>query len=94
MVDDNDEPVIVDSKTLSLSIFLVPEGVDDTDTVNLGTMDADREWIADPESLVVEGTQVDSWSVDGNRIEGTATFATNTGEGPTQGTFEATCAEE
>lgn len=95
MVDENGEPIVVDSQTSTLSIVLIPEDVDDTPaTVNLGTMDADRDWIADPESLVVEGTQVDSWSIDGNRIEGTATFASTAGEGPTQGTFEVTCAGE
>lgn len=95
LVDENGEPVTVDSQTKTLSIVLLPEGVGETpDAVNLGTMEADRDWIADPESLVVEGTQVDSWSVDGNRIEGTATFASTAGEGPTEGTFEVTCAEE
>jgi hypothetical protein len=42
-------------------------------------------------SALVEGSSVDSFAIDGNHAEGTATFISDSGEGPVSGTFEASC---
>lgn len=38
-----------------------------------------------------DDSSIDSVTKDGNQVEGTATFVSDGAEGPTQGTFEATC---
>ena len=93
MVDENGQGMVIEDQIRPVSITLIPDDPDST-AVNVPTTDPDREWVADSSSLNVQGSQVDDWSVDGNRIEGTATFVSTAGEGPEQGTFDVTCAEE
>jgi hypothetical protein len=47
-------------------------------------------WIADPG--YTPGTQVESADIDGNHVEGTATFANADDSATASGTFEVTCA--
>lgn len=77
--------------------------------IRLTDPETDIDWRADPEHFTTtelpEGmSQVDSFTVDGNRVTGTATFidvdaafAALNGNGempePVQGTFEVVCAE-
>jgi hypothetical protein len=77
-----------------LGIVLIPADTsDDPPSVEFSLSAEDVKWTANAGSSQVEGSSVDDWSIDGNRIEGTATFVSSAGDGPTPGTFEATCIE-
>ena len=93
LLDVGGEPLTVGDKMVFLDIALIPNDPSST-AVNVPTPEPDREWIADSESTQVSGTSVDDWSIDGNTIRGSATFASTAGEGPVPGTFEVVCAEE
>lgn len=93
LLDESGEPTMVNESMVFLGVVLIPDDPSST-MVEVPTYQDDREWIANSESLEVSGTAVDDWSIEGNRVQGTATFASTTGEGPVQGTFEVVCAEE
>jgi hypothetical protein len=93
LLDVTEEPLTVGGQMVFLDIALIPNDPSST-AVNVPTPEPDREWIADSESVQVSGTSVDDWSIDGNIIRGSATFASTAGEGPVPGTFEILCAEE
>lgn len=93
MVDENGEGMVIDGQIRPVNIALIPNDPGST-AVSVPTTDPDREWIAEVDSMIVEGSQVDDWSIDANRVQGTATFVSTAGEGPEQGTFEAICIEE
>jgi len=89
-----------DGSSGSLEMFIVPEGNanhDETSKVKVNLKEAEeRDWRADADGG--EGTPegesaVDSFSIDGNTVTGTASFVDiYTGDGATaEGTFEATC---
>jgi hypothetical protein len=78
------------------------QGVEEPGRVEV-TLEDGTEWVANPESLTFYGvqpgqSQIDSYSIDGSRAEGTATFveasAVADGINPTTGTFEAACADD
>lgn len=85
-----------------------PEELDQRNEVRLDLDSLDQEWIADEEDIAERdlepGTsQVDSYTIDGNRASGTATFYeensywASVGDpanevATAQGTFEVTCA--
>lgn len=93
LLDVGGEPLTVGDQMVFLDVALIPDDASST-TIGVPTPEPDREWIADSESLQVSGTSVDEWSIEGNRITGTATFASTAGEGPVPGTFEIVCADE
>ena len=93
LLDVGGEPLTVGEQMVFLDLALIPNDPSST-AVNVPTPEPDREWIADSESLQVDGTSVDDWSIDGPAIVGSATFASTAGEGPVPGTFEVVCAEE
>ena len=93
LLDVTEEPLTVGDQMVFLDIALIPNDPSST-AVNVPTPEPDREWIADSDSLQVSGTSVDDWSIEGNAIRGSATFASTAGEGPVPGTFEVVCAEE
>jgi hypothetical protein len=83
----------------TVEMLLPPEGdPNHSDAPRVTVTDEENgiDWIADPDSLVTNAdqTKVDSWTVDGNGVSGTATFLkagdTNDGELVT-GTFQADC---
>lgn len=91
MVDENGDPVAFEQDstiTQGVDMFLVMpgEGVP-ASTILVGLEPA---WWANPDS--VAGSGVDSLSLDGGHAEGTATFMTEAGDGPAQGSFEVNCA--
>lgn len=95
----------------SLDLELVQEGaqVDETNTAELKITDLDQEWVANPDDIELLGldpgtSQIDSFTIDGNTVSGTATFyesnsyyaavgGTADEVAVAQGTFEATCSE-
>jgi hypothetical protein len=95
MADENGEVLYVNDSSSGVTIALIPEEVDDTQVpaVSVSLAENDTDWYADPGRFGAEESSVDSWSIDGNHIQGTATFYSSTGEGPVQGSFEATCVE-
>jgi hypothetical protein len=83
------------------------QGIDDPPMVEVKLDELDEEWVANAESppfgMVAGESQVDSFTIEGNRAFGTATFgetnaayaaAGGTGDPPVPvtGTFEAVCA--
>jgi hypothetical protein len=89
-----------DGSSSSLEMFLVPEGNsnhDETSRLSVNLKDAEgRDWNADEDGGqgVTAGTsQIDSFSIDGNSVTGTASFVDiYAGDDATaQGTFTATC---
>ena len=98
MTDENGEILYVDDRSSGVTIAIPPEGVDRSPTVELTVVAADMEWFANPEKFGAEESQVDSWTIDGNHVEGKATFlARRDSDQSTElvsGTFEATCFEE
>jgi len=89
-----------DGSSASLEMFLVPEGNanhDETSRISVNLKEAEeRDWNADADGGqgVTAGTsQVDSFSIDGNTVTGTASFVDiYTGDDATaQGTFTAIC---
>lgn len=93
LLDVTGEPLTVGEQMVFLDLALIPNDASST-AVKVPTPEPDREWIADTESMQVSGTSVDDWSIDGNTIRGSATFASSAGEGPVPGSFEVVCAEE
>lgn len=86
MADENGELLMVDGSTAGVvSIF--------PDAVELDVNAEGTKWIASSGRTGAEESSVDSFSADGNHVEGTGTFYSLGGEGPVQGSFEVTCAE-
>ena len=94
MADDSGTMLTDGGKTSVLGIVLLPPDTsEDAPMVEFGIGATDVEWIANADSLAVSGSSVNDWSVDGDTVRGTATFVSDVGDGPTDGTFEATCVE-
>lgn len=92
--------VTADGSNGNLEMFIVPEGNtnhDETSKIKVGVEDIDgRDWRADEDGG--EGTpegqsRVDSFTIDGDTVSGSATFVdVYAGDGATaQGEFTATC---
>ncbi|MGA9594509.1 MAG: hypothetical protein WBV06_00010 [Acidimicrobiia bacterium] len=93
MVDENGDSVAFEedsSITQGVDMFLADPG----EGVPLSEISIFLEpaWWANPDA--VEGSSVDSLTLDGGHAEGTAIFMTETGEGPVPGTFEVNCATQ
>lgn len=93
LLDIGGEPLTVGEQMVFLELALIPNDPSST-AVKVPTPEPDREWIADSGSPLVSDTSVDDWSIDGNTVRGSATFASTAGEGPIPGSFEVICAEE
>ncbi|MFZ0626640.1 MAG: hypothetical protein WAN34_09095, partial [Acidimicrobiia bacterium] len=90
MVDENGAPVAFEedpSVTQSVDMFLANPGEGVPPSAILIALEP--AWWANPDN--VEGSSVDSLTLDGGHAEGTATFMTEAGDGPLQGTFEVNC---
>ena len=87
-----------------LELLLPPEGdpnFEDPPTMKVRDDATDSEWIADPSTLLpgvqAGQSQIDTFTVDGNRATGTATLVEQNGAyagtiEPVTGTFEVLCA--
>lgn len=78
-----------DGSRETMTLALYPDG-DPGQLSTLALLSTEASWVAS--ATVVEGSSVDSFRVDGNRAEGTATLIADSGEGPVSATFEVTCA--
>lgn len=75
------------SETLTLTLVTNDDlGIEST----LALLSPAASWIGN--STEVEGSGVDTFDIDGNHAEGTATIFSDSGEGPVSATFEVTCA--
>jgi hypothetical protein len=57
----------------------------------LVVLDVEVTWTGS--AALVDGSSGDSFDIDGNHAEGTATLISDSGEGPESATFEATCGQ-
>lgn len=93
--DENGEPLAFEGVISPLTMVLLPPDLsDDAPSVEFRVPGGDVEWFANADSTTVSGSGVGEWAVDGNRVTGTATFVSDAGDGPAEGTFEVVCSEE
>jgi hypothetical protein len=78
-----------DGSTETMTLALYPDG-DPDELSTLALLSVDVTWAGN--HTLHEGSQVDSFDIDGNHAEGTATLISDSGEGPVSATFEVTCA--
>ncbi len=77
-----------DGSRETMTLTLYPDG-DPAQQSTLALLSVEVTWLAIPTQF--EGSGIDTFDIDGNHAEGTATLIASTGEGPVSATFDVTC---
>lgn len=77
-----------DDSVETMTLALYPDG-DPEELSSLVLISLEDSWLGNGE--LMEGSAVDSFDIDGNHAEGTATLISTSGEGTVSATFEPTC---
>lgn len=72
----------------TVTLTLVPEGDPNLEST-LALISPAASWVGNP--MLNPDSRVDSFDIDGNHAEGTATLFNEAGEGPVAATFDVTC---